>query len=339
MTLKDVSLNLTEKEYHALPVLSQSALGTYDREGYSAVATLFDPISSPSLTYGSMVDCLMTRSEEDFNNEFVVANIQSVSEAVQAIINNLAMTHKEKQLCLVPEEDIVAATIEVGWYKNLKPATRVAKIYDQGSAYYDFIKAHPDQEYVSQQDVDDAKKAVELLKTHVNTAKYFSDNPFNNTEVLYQLQFKEEDNGIPFKGMLDLVVIDHKNKRVYPCDLKTTKSIYTFEESFYKWRYYIQAAMYTDLLAKAMNKVPELAEYAIMPYRFIVIDRNVFLPVVFVWNVTDDVVDAYGQKRKDYHTLLKELSWILEHKDTKLTPDWYSQMNQNKVITMKNYAK
>ena len=66
MTLKEAGLNLPEEEYRKYPGLSYSMLSRYDREGYECVDTLFEPLITPSLSFGSMVDCLLTQGKEAF---------------------------------------------------------------------------------------------------------------------------------------------------------------------------------------------------------------------------------------------------------------------------------
>ena len=56
-SLKDISWNVTEAEYRADSALSQSTLTRYEREGFNNLSKLFDKIESPSLTFGSAVDC------------------------------------------------------------------------------------------------------------------------------------------------------------------------------------------------------------------------------------------------------------------------------------------
>ena len=49
------------------------------------------------------------------------------------------------------------------------------------------------------------------------------DNPFDDTtERLYQLKFKGKYEGIDLRIMADEIIVDHKNKLIYPIDLKTS---------------------------------------------------------------------------------------------------------------------
>lgn len=337
MKLQEASLQLSEQDYRDLEQLSYSALQKYDREGYECVATLFEPFTTPSLVFGSVVDCLLTQGEDAFNEQYAVVQIPALSEAMTNILHDLSDTHSEMSFALISDEDIVQAANNASFYKNWKDATRVQKIREAISETYNYLKANQGKELIAVDDYEDAKKAVEALKSNKLTQKFFStDDPFGTLEHLYQLQFTSEKHG--YKGMLDLVCIDHVNKTIHPCDLKTTKSIYTFEESFYKYRYYLQAAMYTELLKEVIaTKCPELQDYTIQPYKFIVIDRNNFKPVVFEWEPTDKVVDPYGKERKSWQELLEELGWALTHQEEKLPKQWYEELEDKSHITLKHY--
>lgn len=343
MTLQEASLNLTEAEYRQYPCLSYSNLQQFDRNGYECLDTLFDPFTTPSLVFGSLVDCLLTQGNEAFNESYAIMDVALPPESVMNIVSQLCESHTEKQFALISDDDIVLAADSYEYQKSWKDATRVSKIRNLGSAYYNFMKANDGKTLVSKQDVEDAQKAANLLRSDPATGWYFSHLPFEDTERLYQLQFTTVDSvtGIEYKGMLDLVIVDHKNKRIYPCDLKTTKSIYTFEDSFYKYRYYLQAAMYTELLRKVIaDKCPELADYTIEPYRFIVISRSNFKPVVFEWNQLLDIegyTDPQGKTLSNWRDLLIQLHWALDNKETQLPKPWSESMRKDGFIRIKRY--
>jgi len=340
MTLQETNLNIPEKEYHDNPALSYSILSRYDRDGYESLLTLDKPVSSPSLTFGSLVDCLITQPEEEFNNRYVVATLPVLSETVIAIMNTLINQCVEKHFIMVQDEVILSVLNQFNYCSNYKDATRITKIREQGTLYYNVKKSSEDKEIISVELLKTAQDCVEALRNSTLTGMYFSDNNPFSMEKIYQLQLlgTEDENQIPIKAMLDLVMIDHENKKIYPCDLKTSKSIYTFEESFYKYRYYIQAELYTYLLSKTIKeKCPELQDYAIQPYRFIVIDRTIFKPIVFEWTIPDKVIDLSGKERKNWKTLLKEVMWCLAHMDLQLPKDWYEDLQQDAVIHLKHY--
>ena len=345
MTLQEASLNLTEQDYRQYPCLSYSNLQRYDIDGYDSIEIMFEPISSPSLLFGSLVDCLLTQGEDVFNSTYMVIDIPIPPESIINIVTQIKSEHTEKQFALITDADIISVADIYGYQKNWKDSTRATKIRELGSEYYNFIAVNSDKIFISKQDAEDAKKCVEAIKADSIVGNYFKEDCFTNAEHLYQLQFAtiDKETGIQFKGMLDLVIVDHTNKKIYPCDLKTTKSIYTFEDSFYSYRYYLQAAIYTELLKNVIaEKCPELLDYTIENYRFIVISRKNFKPAIFQWNQFLDLTqytDKYGRQLSNWKDLLSKVHWALNNKEVQLPKQWQESVSKDGFIPIKQYSK
>lgn len=341
MTLQEASLQMTEQEYRDIPCISFSLLQKYDREGF---ATLFQPDEeyfTPSLLFGSAVDCMITEGPEVFTRKFLVSDIPKISDTMQSIADQLVDICARDTMDTVSDAAIVQVANDHSYQTNWKDDTRVQKIREVCSAYYNLRAANKDKTLLTEQVYSDVVRAVEALKTDKHTAHFFiGHDPFGSVERHYQLKFisKPEILGGSIKGMLDLVCVDHANKTIHPCDVKTTKDIYSFEESFYKYRYYLQASIYTWLLAQAIkDDCPELQKYKMMPYKFIVVDRKVFRPVVFEWNVSNDVVDPYGHARRNWLDLFAEVKDAMAHYDRNLPPAWHKEVSDKGFVTLKNY--
>ena len=72
-SLYDISWQVTEEEYRADKALSYSTLAKFKRSGFNGLNNLFDKVETPSLTFGSAVDSIITGGEEEFNERFFVA--------------------------------------------------------------------------------------------------------------------------------------------------------------------------------------------------------------------------------------------------------------------------
>lgn len=80
------------------------------------------------------------------------------------------------------------------------------------------------------------------------------------------------------KALLDGIKIDHKEKTIEPFDLKTTgKSVYEFKDSFLKYGYYTQAALYDEGIQHPESPVFEYLEggYFVKDFKFIVTETKV----------------------------------------------------------------
>ena len=70
------------------------------------------------------------------------------------------------------------------------------------------------------------------------------------------MKFKAVLDGVGYRNMADLLVVNYESKKVYPIDLKTSLSCceWDFEQNFMKWHYYIQARLYWRIIRENMNK-------------------------------------------------------------------------------------
>jgi hypothetical protein len=124
---------------------------------------------------------------------------------------------------------------------------------------------------------------------------------------------------------MDLVIVDHDNKTIIPCDLKTSyKPEWDFYKSFVEWRYHIQARLYARLLKQNIEKDEYFKDFKILNYRFIVVNKNTCIPMV--WEYEDTFTEGtikYGPngeyEQHDPYDIGKELNHYL--KDMPKVPD------------------
>lgn len=241
-SLKNIAWNVTEEEYRADPAYSYSTIAKFDREGFEKIDSLFDKVESPSLLFGSCVDTLLTDGQEAFDARFFVADFPEIADNIKKIVDSVFKVCSEEYTSLekVPNAPIIMATEMFDYQKNWKPETRAKVIREKGAEYYNLLYLAGDKTVITSNFYADVLACIEELKTSEATKWYFQDDdPFDDSiERLYQLKFKGEYKGIPLRCMADLIIVDHKNKIIYPCDLKTSyKEEYNFFKSFIDWRY------------------------------------------------------------------------------------------------------
>lgn len=322
-SLKDISWLVSEEEYRADPAYSYSTIAKYDREGFEKLSTLFDKVESPSLLFGSMVDTLLTDGQAAFDEKFFVATFPDIPDNIKKIVDHLFNSYIEQfdSLENIPVKDIITATEIFEYQKNWKPETRAKVIIEKGATYYSLLYLAGDKTVVSSELYADVVTCVDLLKTSKATKWYFEeDNPFDDSiERLYQLKFKGEYDGIPLRCMMDLAIVDHKNKVIIPCDLKTSyKPEYNFFKSFIEWRYYIQAQLYWEILRQNIEKDDYFKDFTILDYRFIVICNKTRNPLVWEYpdtQITNDL--KYGKNQeivcRNWRGTVKELNYYLTY--------------------------
>ena len=297
-SLYDISWKVTEPEYRADPALSYSTLAKYERGGrFNSLPTLFDKVSSPSLTFGSIVDTLITGTEEDFQNNFIVISDPGISETLKEIATTLYSLYKEQYADFdqIPDEYLAQVGADCGYYSPDKyKEVRVKKIRESCKPYYHMLCAAEGKTVCTEEDIADARACVEVLKNGP-TGIYFKDNePFgeNNIEGFYQLKFKGTNptNGQEFRCMADRLIVNHKEKWVMPIDLKTSSHLENeFFKSFTQWSYDEQARLYWRIIRQNMDKDDYYKDFKLLDYRFIVVNRKSLTPLVWEFSKTQAV--------------------------------------------------
>jgi hypothetical protein len=240
-SLYDISWKVDEDTYREDNALSYSILAKYERSGFNELGSLFDKVETPSLTFGSAVDSLITGGKKEFDERFIVADFPAMSPTFMQITKQLFSKYSEKydKLGDIPDQDIMDYTEIVKFYPNWRPATRAKAIKEQGEEYYRLLYLAKGKTVLDSQTYIDILNTVEALHNSESTKWYFQeDNPFDNIERLYQLKFKATLEGIDYRCMADLIVVDHDAKIVQPVDLKTSSTKeWDFYKSFIDWRY------------------------------------------------------------------------------------------------------
>lgn len=294
-SLKDISWNVPEEVYRQDNALSYSVLSKFRRSGFNELEHLFDKIDTPSLTFGSAVDSIITGGEEEFNSRFMVAEFPSVPDSIVNIVKSLFNAHNDSYRTLesIPDTDVIAEAAAFNYQNNWKPETRAKVIKEKGSVYYKLLYLSRDKILLDTETYTDVTNTVSALRSSESTKNYFADNnPFENVERLYQLKFKATLDGVDYRCMADLLIVDHDRKVVIPVDLKTSgKPEWDFYKSFVDWRYDIQARLYWRIIRDNMDKDPYFKDFELLNYQFIVANRKTLTPLVWECEFTKEKGD------------------------------------------------
>lgn len=285
-SLYDISWQVDEPTYRADPALSYSTLAKYEREGFNNLDKLFDRIDTPSLTFGSAVDSIITGSQEEFDERFIVADFPSTPDTIIKIVNDVFREFCDtyKDLDSIPDVEIIHRASSFNYQPNWKPETRAKVIKEKGADYYNLLFIADGKTVLNTQTYQDVCNAVRALKESTATKFYFApNNPFEpNIERFYQLKFKGEFEEVKYRNMADLIIVNHKEKWVKPVDLKTSSHTeWDFYKSFVDWRYDIQARLYWAIIRQNMNKDEYFRSFKLLDYEFIVVNRKTLTPLVW----------------------------------------------------------
>ena len=272
-------LNIPEWEYVNLDAMSYSRVSKFMKGGIEAVLT---PVEvSKSISFGSLVDVLITQPEEKFNDLYHVSeeNITFSSKELEIVTKCYELsehTTDYKQL-----DSLTISSLYDLLPKNYKITTREKRIAELLQTKYNYYVTTIGKTIISKDTFEDAKQCAVLLK---NKLKSLVD-PTHEIETFYQAKFLQNLDGIDYKCMFDVLIIDNADKIIYPIDIKTS---YRDEKDFLNpyayFNYYVQAEMYTDILTKVVENAPELSDYWIHNFQFLVINRVNKKPMFWTHN-------------------------------------------------------
>lgn len=329
-SLYDISWKVDEKTYRNDTALSHSTLAKFDKEGFYKLNTLFDKIETPSLTFGSAVDSLITGGQEEFNNKFIVCDNfldEEIMNIVKGIYDNFSMNYDK--FIAIPITQVSQLAKQLGFWTADKWSddSRYKALLKKGDIerYYQLLRASKDKTVIDRNTYQDALKCVTALKTAESTRFYFADNELESGIVrYYQLKFKNNFNGVSYRSMLDLIIVDYNNKKIYPIDLKTSSTPEAeFYKSFIKYGYSDQARLYYRNLAETCSKDDYFKDFEIEDFTFVVVNRNTLTPLTWRYHDTKTFGDlVYGKDHniicRDPFDIGEELNYYLTHPECKV---------------------
>lgn len=268
----------SDTAYRQDEALSQSFLkATYHTPEAKRAVANDDYLSKRPFEIGGAVDCLLTRPTE-FNQLYYTNITPKPSNTIVQVINYL-VAHKldwcEENLILAREVFKVYPTYNLNTY--IAAMEKCKDHYDEKFANRDRISLTPDDTTV-------VHAIVNSFKTNARTKHLFDEAI--SMQRLYQLEVYFMHDGVQLKSMLDLVLIDHQTKEVFPYDIKTTgKPVRYFPQAVKMFGYHIQAAQYSlgleyGALNQAIFKIGgqvidlDITGYRIQPFKFIVQTTN-----------------------------------------------------------------
>ncbi len=326
--LNEIAWNVSEKEYRKDHALSYSSIAKYEREGFNAL--IGEQIKTSSLTYGSVVDCIVTDGMDCYNDRYIALSLKC-SPAVLSILIDIAKNNNTL------DDDVILEIINKHYYcTNWKDQTRINKIKSFSEDFElvkQTIQQYPNKEIINQSVYDDAMAAYNVLLTSENTKDYF-DADTEDKEHYYQLKFKGTFDDVDYRCMADLIIVHPKEKTIIPCDLKTTgHPEVMFKESFHKWYYFYQAKLYWNLIRQNLDKDEYFKDFELKPYKFIVVNKTTLNPMVYEFSDVELKDYSYnGITYRNVCTVGKELRFLFdkrkEEMNKKLLNEALDKINQ-----------
>lgn len=268
------------------------------------------PNFTDSMKRGDATDILLLTPEK-FNKKYIVSDVKQPSGQVL----KLAEECFEKNVDNIFDIKDIANQENLGkYFGNTKDLEKREKNWnnDLFFDYLKFLKSSKNKIIITIEEHEDVQQAVNILKEHLFTKNIFNSD--NGLTHYNQLAVGFKYKGFRYKILLDKVIVDHKNKIVYPFDLKTQgDSLFSFRRKIKKYRYDIQSSLYKHGLQQLF------IDYEIKDFKDIVYSFLEKKPLIYNMSYYHDISrDGYVHDKNFYKGWLQLSSDFKWHVKTDL---------------------
>lgn len=283
---------MTEQEYRALPFDSYSSIKDFidDRKVYYKRWVLKEEEVrelTKSLIMGSIVDTLLY-SPSDFDNRFTLTATQAPTGQMKDFVDALykrSIQSREDDGTLTRSIETLTkeAYNDVRFNRAGDIVAFKKKTYEKvledfagsdAELYYRQLLNSYGKSVVELYEVQGAERLVQELKNNWVTKEVVNRKTDKDCDVHEQLIILFEYKGYKLKAMLDKAIVDHRKKMIFIYDLKTCwDNEKEFQTNWFKYKYYIQAAVYYLAVLHWAEK-EGWGDYQVIPMQFIVADTT-----------------------------------------------------------------
>lgn len=282
-----------------------------------------EPSIGRHLTEGKLIHSLML-DRQNFDDLFIIAPSGLPSDNTLKVINHIWDYHIENEglptFGLTDYADIILEKLqEMELHQSLKTdEQRINKIINEVSnEYWEFLKKKEGREIV---DIEMLSKCQEFADA-IKADKRAMDLLTNGDEILSEVELSMDfENGqVGLKGVVDNICVNHSERLITICDIKTTsKTIKDFPESVEFWNYWIQACVYRMLVNNKYKHLKD-EDYSVQ-FCFVAIDPY---KQVYCFQVSSKTYQEWSTRFID---LMLEAEWHYTNRNYTLP---YKFINQD----------
>lgn len=333
MMIKGINKTKEEIAYRAIETDSSSSLKDFSmdrRKYYKKYYLRQEVVEKDNLAsnMGKLVETLLLEPEE-FDNRFYMSSTVSAPtglmlEFVEALYRITDESAGEDGVVARPMDEMVEEAYKASGFKISKEQVVSKFMGSSAEIYYRELREVRRKKLtvVTAQDITNAERIVEELQNNEFTRAIINQESNDRFTVMNQLKIESYFvDGHEFKSMLDKVIIDHREKKIYIYDLKCVWSVENFYNDYYLFRRaYIQAYLYWRAMNYyALNIEDSLKDYIVEIPRFIVCDSiNYYSPLIYTLSAVD-ISEAYAgfiindRIYPGVKELIKDLRWAQEN--------------------------
>ena len=183
--------------------------------------------------------------------------------------------------------------------------------------------------YLAKNEYELVLKADADIELNQYAMRYFKPtDPDEKCFKQYPIYFEYQNEKC--KALLDLLFVNEKEGYIQPLDLKTSQNVWTFDKSFLRYGYYIQAGFYHLAVQWAQNHgdLIQYSDFEIRPMKFIVVGKFDNSPAKIFscgWPEIEAGIKGaqrYGKYYDGVEDLMAKYKW---HKEN---DEWLLPMNE-----------
>lgn len=300
-------MKLKENPYYSSDRISNSKLSLInpDQAGspelYRAVnAGEMERKEHLSLERGKLVHLYLLEPDS-----FRTADVDRPSASVQAVIDDLY--NNGDSAVGFTEKELLNAASRTGFQSRWGDEAKLKQLFTpQNREYLNYLIEQEEYVFLSSGEKQIVESAIASVKKHPYGNLLIFGNEWDGYETYNEMSLESvcPHTGFNIKGLLDRLMIDHKNKKIIIPDLKTTsKAVDMFNVSYTYYRYYRQHAFYGYLVRCSKEFSDLITKGYTLEYKSVVVNINqggLFQTRVF------DIHPDYIEKGKIEYTDLLE---------------------------------
>jgi ATP-dependent exoDNAse (exonuclease V) beta subunit len=236
--------------------------------------------------------CLLLDAES-FNKQFILSSGSVPTGPSKQVVDRVFRSAVEQRRTDEPmssfQSEILDILREINFHQRLKTdEQRIEKILTEDTiAYFEFLKNRSGKDIIDEDMYNRAKESVEIIRNNKMATDAIEGDSVES-EVMLNCTFEDYPFGI--KGIVDRII--RNGSKITICDLKTTnKTISDFADTVQYYNYWLQAAIYVELVAcrEQINPVE-------IDFKFLVIDKY---QQVYVFNVEKNSMLLWRRQLKE----------------------------------------
>ena len=273
------------------------------------------------LVNGKIIHALLLE-EAKFYDQFIISPTNLPTGSTRTVVDRVFYHHVElansgdQRTEFNEFSDAVLDVLkDINLHQALKTdQQRIDKMYtSEAESYWNFLKTKGNKTLIDQETYDFCKTGVDLIKMNKDICSLIGCNvtEFDNKEVYNEIPMNCQvvDKSFGLKGIIDNLIIDHDKKIIYINDIKTTsKDLKDFPESIEFYNYWMQAAIYTTMVAVKYMYLINDDNYEIK-FHFVVIDK---MYQVYAFPVRHETMTVWFNKLTNF---LDKAEWHYSNKD------------------------